>query len=174
MHPYDAILDFAPCRIGARFTGEALTQLNYLPLDTPLTRNPDHRARHLANELEHYSQHPEHVFDLLFVPHGTPFQLRVWRALLAIPAGQTFTYGALAAQLNTAPRAIGQACAANPLPLVIPCHRVVSAKGLGGFMHAASGAPLDIKVWLLRHERGHLDIDTCLPPPQPLRTRGQT
>ena len=154
MQPYDAILDFAPCRIGARFTGEALTGLNYLPPDTPLTRNPDQRSRHLVYELEHYTQQPEHVFDLLFVPSGTPFQLRVWRALLAIPAGKTLSYGALATQLKTAPRAVGQACGANPLPLVIPCHRVVSASGLGGFMHAASGAPLDIKAWLLRHESG--------------------
>ena len=165
MPSYDAILDFAPCRIGARFTGAALTGLSYLPRDTPLTRNADHRAKHLANELEHYTQHPAHVFDLLFVPSGTPFQLRVWHALLALPAGQSLSYGALAARLNTAPRAVGQACAANPLPLVIPCHRVVSVNGLGGFMHAASGAPLDIKAWLLRHERGNLD--TGSPPPQP-------
>ena len=166
MNPYDAILDFAPCRIGARFTGEALTGLSYLPQDTPLTGDPDQRAKHVANELEHYTRNPEHVFDLLFVPSGTPFQLRIWRALLAIPAGQTLTYGALAAQLKTAPRAVGQACGANPLPLVIPCHRVVSANGLGGFMHATSGAPLDIKAWLLRHERGNLDIGNS-PPPQP-------
>lgn len=152
MDAYDTILDFAPCRIGARFMGEALTGLSYLPADAPLTRNLDQRAKHLANELEHYTGNPAHIFDLLFVPSGTPFQLRVWRALLAIPAGQTLSYGALATQLNTAPRAVGQACASNPLPLLIPCHRVVSAKGLGGFMHAASGVPVDIKAWLLRHE----------------------
>lgn len=155
MTPYDAILDFAPCRIGARFTGDALTGLGYLPSDTPLTRNPDQRTKHLANELERYLQQPHHTFDLLFVPRGTAFQLRVWRALLTIPAGHGITYGALATQLQTAPRAVGQACGSNPLPLVIPCHRVVSANGLGGFMHAASGAPLDIKAWLLRHESGY-------------------
>ena len=79
MHPYDAILDFAPCRIGASFIGEALTQLSYLPPETPLTRNLDQRAKHLAHELDHYTRNPKHVFDLLFVPSGTPFQLR-WRA----------------------------------------------------------------------------------------------
>lgn len=167
MHSYSVTLDFAPCRIGARFTGEALTQLNYLPLNTPLTHKLDYRAQHLANELAHYSQHPEHIFDLLFVPSGTPFQLRVWRALLAIPVGQSVTYGTLATRLNTAPRAVGQACGNNPLPLLIPCHRVVSADGLGGFMHAASGAPLDIKAWLLRHELVHSDVDTRLLSPRP-------
>lgn len=166
MNYYAAILDFAPCRIGARFTGEALTGLNYLPLDTPLTRHPDQRAKHLAQELEHYTHNPAHVFDLLFVPSGTPFQLRVWRALLAIPAGQILTYGALATQLKTAPRAVGQACGSNPLPLVIPCHRVVSATGLGGFMHSANGAPLDIKAWLLRHEGGNFLLG-YVPSPQP-------
>lgn len=172
MPAYDAVLDFEPCRIGAHFTGAALTGLTYLPPDTPLVRDPhDHRVQHLANELERYTLHSDHVFDLLFVPRGTPFQLRVWHALLAIPAGHCLSYGALAARLNTAPRAVGQACASNPLPLVIPCHRVVSANGLGGFMHAASGAPVAIKAWLLRHERGNLDIGSSpchhpLPSPQ--------
>ena len=166
MHPYDAILDFAPCRIGACFTGEALTQLSYLPPDTPLTRNPDQRAKYLTAELEQYMQHPEHVFDLLFVPQGTSFQLRVWRALLAIPAGRPVSYGTLGIQLNTSPRAVGQACGANPLPLVIPCHRVIAANGLGGFMHAASGATLDIKAWLLRHERGDLGSGRLPSPTQ--------
>lgn len=160
---YDAILDFTPCRIGARFTGEALTGLGYLPPDTRLTLRLDRRAKHLANELEHYANNPQHQFDLLFVPSGTPFQVRAWRALLAIPAGQTLTYGELATQLKTAPRAVGQACGSNPLPLVIPCHRVVSATGLGGFMHAAKGAPLDIKAWLLRHERGAKNAPSPLP-----------
>lgn len=166
MNTYDAILDFAPCHIGARFTGEALTGLNYLPRDTPLTRHLDQRAKHLANELERYAHNPQHQFDLLFVPSGTPFQLRVWRALLAIPAGQSVTYGELAKQIKTAPRAVGQACGSNPLPLVIPCHRVVSATGLGGFMHAASGAPLDNKAWLLGHERGDF-VHGLAPSPQP-------
>lgn len=163
---YDTILDFAPCRIGARFFGEALVELNYLPPDAPLTRHPDHRARHLVDELQCYLNHPAHVFDLLFVPSGTPFQLRVWRALLGISAGQTLNYGDLATQLKTAPRAVGQACGSNPLPLVIPCHRVVSAAGLGGFMHAANGAPLDIKAWLLKHEIGD-SASGAVPSPQP-------
>ena len=165
--PFDAILDFAPCRIGARFIGEALTGLNYLPGGTPLTRNPDQRAKHLENELERYMQHPGHKFDLLFVPTGTPFQLRIWHALLAIPAGKVLSYGALATQLQTAPRSVGQACGSNPLPLVIPCHRVVSATGLGGFMHEARGAALDIKAWLLEHEKVSDSALGVVPSPRP-------
>ena len=153
MPRYDAILDAPPCRLGAIFTGEVLTRLDFLPVDTPVSGKADRRIRHLADELDAYWRNPVHAFDLLVAPAGTPFQLRVWRALMAIPAGQPTTYGALAKQLGTAARAVGQACGANPLPILIPCHRVLAANGLGGFMHASSGAPLDVKTWLLAHER---------------------
>ena len=153
MPDYDAILDAPPCRLGAIFTGDALTRLDFLPANTPASTRPDTRTRQLARELEAYWQNPAHVFDLLFVPQGTPFQLRVWHALMGIPVGHPATYGALAKQLGTAARAVGQACGSNPLPILIPCHRVVAAHGLGGFMHAAAGAPLDVKTWLLAHER---------------------
>jgi methylated-DNA-[protein]-cysteine S-methyltransferase len=153
MPDYDAILDAPPCRLGAIFTGEALTRLDFLPADTPATTRLDTRTRQLARELDAYWQNPAHVFDLLFVPSGTPFQLHVWHALMGIPAGHPATYGALAKQLGTAARAVGQACGANPLPILIPCHRVVAAHGLGGFMHSSSGMPLDVKTWLLAHEQ---------------------
>jgi methylated-DNA-[protein]-cysteine S-methyltransferase len=107
----------------------------------------------LVRELDAYWGNPIHLFELPIAPQGTPFQLRVWHALKNIPAGQPTTYGALAKQLGTAARAVGQACGANPLPIVIPCHRVVAASGLGGFMHASGGAPLDVKTWLLKHEK---------------------
>ncbi len=153
MPDYDAILDAPPCRLGAIFTGDALTRLDFLPADTPTSAHQDARAQHLARELDAYWQNPTHSFDLLFVPLGTPFQLRVWHALMGIPAGRPTTYGGLARQLGTAARAVGQACGANPLPILIPCHRVVAAHGLGGFMHSSSGMPLDVKTWLLAHER---------------------
>jgi methylated-DNA-[protein]-cysteine S-methyltransferase len=156
MPEYDAVLPAPICRLGARFSGDALTRLDFLPLDTPLSTPADPRVRQLARELEAYWHDPAHCFDLLYAPHGTPFQLRAWHALIAIPAGHPTTYGALAQQLGTAARAVGQACGANPLPILIPCHRVVAANGLGGFMHAAAGAPLDVKTWLLAHER-HAD-----------------
>lgn len=141
------------CRLGACFTGEALTRLDFLPLGTPVTCPPDTRAGHLKRELDAYWDNPGHPFDLLFVPSGTPFQLRVWHALMHIPSGRPVTYGVLAQRLGTAARAVGQACGANPLPIVIPCHRVVAAQGLGGFMHASAGMPLEVKTWLLAHER---------------------
>ena len=153
MPEYDAILSAPIFRLGACFTGSVLTRLAFLPPDAFVSTQLDARARQLAHELDAYWQNPAHPIDVLFVPQGTPFQLRVWHALMAIPAGQPATYGALAKRLGTAARAVGQACASNPLPILIPCHRVVAANGPGGFMHASSGAPLDVKTWLLAHER---------------------
>ena len=112
-------------------------------MDTPVSRTLDARAKQLARATRRLLARPGASFDLLFVPAGTPFQLRVWSALRTIPPGQPTTYGALAKQLGSAARAVGQACGSNPLPILMPCHRVVAANGLGGFMHAASGAPLD-------------------------------
>lgn len=152
MVTYDAILAAPVCRLGARFTGDALTRLDFLDADGAVSTRLDTRARALARELDAYWDDAAHSFDILFVPAGTPFQLRVWHALMAIPPGCPTTYGALAKHLRTSPRAVGQACGANPLPILIPCHRVVGGKGPGGFMHAVSGAPLDVKTWLLAHE----------------------
>ncbi len=83
---------------------------------------------------------------------GTEFQHRVWRALQAIPPGETRTYGDLARQLGTSARAIGGACRANPCLIAVPCHRVIAKDGLGGFAGDVAGRRLAVKRWLLRHE----------------------
>lgn len=108
--------------------------------------------RALATELKAYFADPRHGFGLSVQLRGTPYQRRVWEALRAIPAGMTRTYGDLAAELGTSARAVGGACRANPCPIVVPCHRVVAARGLGGFAGDTSGRKLQIKRWLLRHE----------------------
>ncbi len=90
------------------------------------------------------------VFDLPLRPRGTPFQEDLWRRLSKIPYGQVLAYGALAARMKSAPRAVGGACGRNPIPIVIPCHRVVAAGGrLGGF---SGGTGIDTKRALLRLE----------------------
>ncbi len=85
----------------------------------------------------------------------TPFQARLRRELLAIPFGETRRYGEVAAALGSSPRAVAQALAGNPLPLLVPCHRVVARDGLGGFQGGGAGAALRIKAGLLAHEGGH-------------------
>ncbi|KAB2312544.1 methylated-DNA--[protein]-cysteine S-methyltransferase [Betaproteobacteria bacterium SCN2] len=104
-------------------------------------------------QLAAYFKDPHFRFDLPMRLDGTPFQLKVWQALCDIPPGAPLTYGQLAKKLATAPRAVGGACGANPIPVIVPCHRVVSAGGLGGFMGTRYLGPLNIKSWLLAHER---------------------
>lgn len=99
-----------------------------------------------------YFADPGHRVQVPLRLAGTPFQRRVWEALRAIAPGKTRTYGDLAAELRTSPRAIGGACRANPCPIAVPCHRVVGAAGLGGFAGDSSGHKLEVKRWLLRHE----------------------
>lgn len=88
-------------------------------------------------------------FDLPLRVEGTEFQRAVCEAMAAIPFGETRTYGALARVLGAPAQAVGQACGANPIPILIPCHRVLGAGSLGGF--SAPGG-VETKVWLLRHE----------------------
>jgi methylated-DNA-[protein]-cysteine S-methyltransferase len=96
---------------------------------------------------------PKHRFDLPYALVGSPFEQQVWRAIATIPSGSTRTYGELAGALATAARPVGRACGSNPVPLLVPCHRVVAAGGgLGGFMHSRTSFALSIKHWLLRHE----------------------
>lgn len=84
---------------------------------------------------------------------GTKFQRKVWHALCLIPPGQTKTYGKLAKELNTSPRALANACRKNPFPLLIPCHRVLAKTGIGGYAGATTGKLVDIKIALLLHEQ---------------------
>ncbi len=110
-----------------------------------------HRA---AEHLAAWFADPSMPLDLPLAPAATPYQQRVRTALLAIPAGETRTYGELAAELDSAPRAVGTACAANPLLILVPCHRVVARQGLGGYRGGAPDRALERKRWLLAYERG--------------------
>ena len=88
-------------------------------------------------------------FDLPLAPHGTAFQRAVWQQMQAIPYGDTRTYGELARWLRSAPRAVGGACGRNPIPIIVPCHRVVASGGLGGY---SGDGGTDTKQWLLELE----------------------
>jgi len=109
-------------------------------------------AEDAGRQLQRYAEDPEWRFSLPLQTRGTPFQQRLWDALRGIPPGRHQTYGQLARALNSAPRAVGQACRRNPVPIVVPCHRVLAAGGVGGFAGASAGEKLDIKRALLAHE----------------------
>lgn len=111
--------------------------------------NPHVQA--VCQQVLRYLQNAAFPFDLPMTQHGTSFQQRVWQVIAQIPLGQTRTYGDLARQIGSGSRAVANACGANQLPLVVPCHRVVAQNGMGGFMQGKANG-LRIKQWLLQHE----------------------
>jgi methylated-DNA-[protein]-cysteine S-methyltransferase len=138
--------------LGIRCTEHALTGIDFLPTSEPAQPPVSTFAAQVCGQLQRYLDDPCAPFTLLLDLHGTPHQQKVWRAMLAIPCGQTRSYGELATEIGSGAQAVGQACGANPIPVVVPCHRVVGKSGLGGFMQHGSGESLDIKRWLLAHE----------------------
>jgi methylated-DNA-[protein]-cysteine S-methyltransferase len=105
-------------------------------------------------QIQSYLEDPGFIFDLPLKLAGTHHRLAVWEAMQRIESGKTRTYGELAKDIGSSARAVGGACGANPIPVVVPCHRVIAAGGdIGGFMGARSeGFERDIKRWLLEHE----------------------
>lgn len=85
------------------------------------------------NQLIEYFDGGRKTFDLQLDLTGTAFQKTVWIAMQSIPYGEVFTYGQVAKKIGSAPRAVGMACGANPIPIIVPCHRIVAASSLGGY-----------------------------------------
>ena len=150
--PYDAKLKTPFAVLGIRTSVGRVTDIDYLPRDVATFAPTNALAERVCRHVERYVEDPEFAFDLPFEYQGTPFQCAVWKAISDIPAGRTLTYNDIARRLRTAPRPVGGACGANRLPLVIPCHRVLAAQGLGGFMRSNGQLGLEVKRWLLRHE----------------------
>lgn len=150
---FDAVIAAPFGRVGFILDGDAVTDISFLDKNTPLLPPRSAQARKVSRVLRSYFTNPKVSFRLPLKTSGTAFQQRVWRALRRIPAGRTLSYGVLAQKLDTSARAVGNACRTNPIPIIIPCHRVVASNGVGGFMGKRSGSPLNLKHWLLKHER---------------------
>jgi methylated-DNA-[protein]-cysteine S-methyltransferase len=133
----------------------ALIRISYLPPSATLNLQSQTSSLilELSKQLDAYFANSKFVFTIPINLEGTALQKSIWQSLRAIPPGCTKTYGELAKQLNTGPRIIGNACRANPIPIIIPCHRVVGANNLGGYSGDKSGQLMDIKKWLLHHEQ---------------------
>ena len=138
--------------LGIRTDDDELAEIAFLGRDGDAVPPQSRLAERACAQLERYVRDPQYRFDLPLALCGTPFQRRVWGRISAIAAGRTRSYGELARELQSAARAVGQACGANPLPLVVPCHRVLAADGIGGFAHREGGFHLSVKRWLLAHE----------------------
>lgn len=138
--------------LGIKIQNQQLTNIDFL-FSEPKTDNfHDPFVDKICQQLDLYFQNPSHPFSIPIQSTGTEFQNKVWKALVQIPSGETVSYKELAIKLNTSPRAIGNACRTNRMPIIIPCHRVIAKNGLGGFAGDTSGKLLEIKKWLLNHE----------------------
>jgi methylated-DNA-[protein]-cysteine S-methyltransferase len=140
--------------MGIRTEDQRVRELVYLPPHYQEKAPQDATAEQAAQQVARYFADADFRFELPLLEAGSEFQRRVWDAICAIPRGSTRTYGQIAKLLDSHPRAVGQACGANWFPLVIPCHRVTAAGGLGGFASSDDehGFTLTVKRWLLRHE----------------------
>jgi methylated-DNA-[protein]-cysteine S-methyltransferase len=149
---FDVIVDFPRMKVGVVTRDGRVVEIRYLPLSHRNVPATNRLAASAAEQLERYRANPDTRFDLPVLVEANALQRAVWDAMCAIPRGRTRTYGELARELGADARAIGQACGDNRLPIVIPCHRVVAADGIGGFGHSRRGYLLEAKRWLLMHE----------------------
>ena len=149
---FQAIISAMAFSLGVWCDEQEIHRLAFLP-PTDEVAPQNALAAEAARQLCAYLADAEYLFVLPLRPAGTPFQRRVWQQIAAIPTHHTRSYGEIAQALHNAPRAVGQACAANPYPVVVPCHRVLAAGGgLGGFARQTDGFLLNVKRWLLAHE----------------------
>lgn len=132
----------------------ALTGIDFLT-EEQITQAPRSAlAEKVALQLQAYLDDPQRPFDLPLNLQGTQFQRRLWSALQNVPAGETATYGELVKKLGMrgGAQAVGQACRRNPIPIIVPCHRILSRSGVGGYAGRTSGEKLALKQSLLLHE----------------------
>lgn len=145
---YKAIIQTPIGKLGISTLDQLLTRLDFLTDDTGLIAPQGEIIDNIVNQLNQYFQCPSFQFNIPYQLQGTPFQNKVWQTLSKLPLQKTVSYGALAKKLKTGARAIGNACRANPLPILVPCHRVIAQGNLGGY----KGKEIAIKKWLLNHE----------------------
>ena len=151
---FDAVIRLPFGLVGVCTGGAYVREISFLTEDVPCKPATNPLAQRAVDQLIAYCADGAVPLDLPLAIEGTEFQRQVWREIACIPPGTTRSYGEIARRLNSAARAVGQACGDNRLPLAIPCHRVVAASGVGGFAHHRGGAYERIKRWLLTHEAG--------------------
>ena len=154
---FRTIIDSPVGRLALTATRDHLLAIDFVSgIGCPVATPREPLLLESARQLARYFSDPYFSFSLPLKLNGTPYLERIWDALLRIPAGQTETYGSLALRVGGSARSIGLACRSNPIPIVIPCHRVRGVRGLVGYCGQGSGSGLEIKRWLLAHEAGHI------------------
>ncbi|GAB4391248.1 MAG: methylated-DNA--[protein]-cysteine S-methyltransferase [Gammaproteobacteria bacterium] len=150
---FTAVITTAATRLGIITDEQQVWAIHFVADNQPLQSASNALTAEVIRQLDAFMRDPHHRFDLPLASQGTAFQQQVWQALRQIPSSCTRTYGSLAQELNTAARAIGNACRRNPIPIIIPCHRIIARHHLGGFSGQTEGRFMAIKRWLLTHEQ---------------------
>ncbi|HEY6979667.1 methylated-DNA--[protein]-cysteine S-methyltransferase [Reyranella sp.] len=128
-------------RLALEAEGEALSAVRWASTAEKAVGRPSPVLKEAARQLARYFDGKLERFDIPLVQRGTDFQNRVWRMMRDIPYGETATYGGMAMALGSGPRAVGMACGRNPLPIVVPCHRVLGSGGSEGGYSGGRGLP---------------------------------
>ena len=155
MNDFQACLRAPFATLGISASDTHVTGIRFLAPDVAALAPRKNTIAFLACvQIQSYLEDATFEFDLPLKLASTRHRLEVWEAMQRIPAGRTRTYGELAKELGSSARAVGGACGANPIPVVVPCHRIIGAgHSIGGFMGASDeGFELGIKRWLLEHE----------------------
>lgn len=147
---FDIVIDTPVGRAGISVCEGAVSGLAFVSRRTRL--KSARQVSGITRQLARFFTDPGFRFTVKTQLEGTVFQQSVWRALIRIKPGTVLTYGQLAERLGSGARAVGNACRANPVPLIIPCHRVVAASGIGGYAGQVDGPEIRRKRWLLAHE----------------------
>ena len=150
---HDAVINSPIGKLGIVVVANKLVKIDFLPRQSSTLVTHNFVIQQTIKQLKEYFCHPRVRFKIPLCLAGTPLQQQIWQAIQRIPCGKTMTYGELAQKIATSPRVIGNACRCNPIPLVIPCHRVVAATDLGGYCGKGNKNRLLIKQWLLDFEQ---------------------
>lgn len=149
---YQAIITSPIGKLGIKTNASAITRIEFLPATKAELAPQNKIAESAIHALKKYFSNPSCIFVLPLALEITDFQKKVLHYLQKIPVGQTQSYGDIAKNINTSARAVGNACRRNPVPIIIPCHRVVAKKHIGGFSGDIDGIKIKMKKWLLDHE----------------------
>ena len=139
-------------KLGLVILNDYLVGIDFLQSQVKLSSPRTLKLRSIVSQIKQYFFAPHLPLKVPFEVEGTILQKKIWSNIQKISCGKTVTYGELARKLGTSPRVIGNACRRNTLPIIIPCHRVVSVVNIGGYC-GNNKETIEIKQWLLQHEK---------------------
>ena len=154
---FEYVLPSPVGNLGLSVTTKGIRCLSYLRIQQKIQLPKGGLGKQVYSQLQEYFELRRTSFDLPIDIVGTSYQKKVWSEVAKIAYGESRTYGEIAQSISSGARAVGNACRNNPIPIIIPCHRVVKKSGIGGYCGSVAGKEIQQKDWLLRHE-----IDTDL------------